>query len=227
MKHIMFYMTLNYPNNKSFFDILEALSNEGMTYLELGIPVEDPFMDGEIIQQSHDTVLKNGLNQADVIEILKQIKEKYSFKIILMTYYAGVEKYDLLSHENLYDGLLCVDKNLTKKDLNKPIQLYPPKMDGLKMKEKLQNNETFAYVISGEGKTGSFDDVPTDYVDTIKNIRKFSDIPAFVGFGIKTKEDAESVFNNDADGVIIGTALMKEYIEGGIPGIKDYLKTFK
>lgn len=227
MKNIMFYLTLNYPNKKEFFNILDSLKENNFGYLEIGIPVTDPYMDGDIIKRTHEEVLAKNLLREDVVDTLEKIKNEYDFKVILMTYFEGVEKFQLdeLKPE-LYDGLLCVDKYLTTKEIKKPVQLYAPQIENTERMEKMENNETLAYVVSGEGKTGSFDEVPSEYIRNLNYLKKNTDIPIFVGFGIKSKKDVDQVLESGADGAIIGTSFLKTYIEEGMDGLNRYVKSF-
>ena len=108
-----------------------------------------------------------------------------------MTYESGRQNYhlDRLSTE-LYDGILCVDAPIEKLP-PKPVLLYPPDITENDLKAKLKVNKNFAYVISGEGKTGSFSSLSSAYKGTVHKIKCYSDIPAFVGFGLKGKRTAD------------------------------------
>jgi tryptophan synthase alpha chain len=82
--------------------------------------------------------------------------------------------------------------------------------------------------MSGRGKTGSFDSVPSEYIKTIKRINQIKpQSKNFIGFGIKSKEDIMNVIENGADGAIIGTAFIQIFLDKGIEGINEYLKSLK
>ena len=228
MTKLAFYVTLHYPNRKEFFTILDTLEEHGASYVEIGIPVQDPFMDGSLIKETHQLVLKQGLNHDSLIETLKEIKEKFTFQVVLMTYKEGVDSFLLNTIPDfLYDGLLCVDDVITKDDFNHPIRIYPPQLKEEEIISLLKNNELFSYVISGEGKTGTFNEVPTQYKDTVRIIKKYSALPTLVGFGIKTPKDVASVLINGADGAVIGTEFLKVFQQKGLEGLNRYLNGFK
>ena len=225
---LVLYIPFLYPNEKEFFDVLDVLSESNIEYLELGVPVKDANMDGPLIKEAHSKVLEQGFNKEKLIETLEIIREKYSFKIILMTYIEGVEKYLLNSlSEDLYDGILCVDEIIERHVNPKALQVYPPNLSEDRINFLLENNILFSYVISGEGKTGTFNALPNEYIDTIEYIKRKSSLPTFVGFGIKTPEDVNEVMQNGADGAIIGTEFMKRFQDGNLEGVKSYLKEFK
>lgn len=228
LNKLVLYIPFLYPDEKSFFEILDVLSENGIKYLELGVPVKDANMDGPLIRQAHIKVLEQGFTREKLVETLEIIRERYSFKIILMTYIEGVKKYSLNGLlEDLYDGILCVDEMIERHVNSKALQVYPPNLNEDKMDYLLENNVLFSYIISGEGKTGTFNTLPKDFIDTIKYIKSKSSLPTFVGFGIKTAEDVKEVMENGADGAIIGTEFMRRYQDGGIEGVQGYLNEFK
>ncbi|MDE1548135.1 tryptophan synthase subunit alpha [Jeotgalibaca caeni] len=227
MNNVVFYLPVNYPDKTTFFQLLEALDEAGVGFVEFGIPTTDAYMDGPLIKDALATVMAEGFTHEDLILILRTIKSRFSFSIILMTYESGRRnmRLDSLASE-LYDGILCVDAPVS--DLPpKPVLLYPPGITEKELKSKLLVNKGFAYVISGEGKTGTFTSLPTAYKATIQQIKRYSDIPTFVGFGLKGPNDVEAVVAGGADGGVIGTEFLRRYQEDGLPGVKSYLGTFQ
>ncbi|NWO13947.1 tryptophan synthase subunit alpha [Virgibacillus sp.] len=228
MKQLALYLPCCYPNEDRFFKILDLMETYKVDVLELGIPVTDPHMDGAVIKESHQQVLVQGFDRTYLNQILMKIKEKYTFKVVLMTYKEGLDNYDLFTIDSqLIDGILCVDQEITFEDYPMPIQLYNETMSNQLLEEQLKNNRVFAYCMSGAGKTGSFNQVPTNYIETIKRIRKYSNLPIFVGFGIKDEQDVASVYYNGADGVIIGSFFVKMIASESLETINSYLKSLK
>lgn len=225
MENLAIFTVLNYPSQEEFFKILDVLDSRKVGYVEIGIPVTNPYVDGELIQQAHQAVIKDGLTKEMVEDALKTIKERYSFKVILMTYKEGVELFDIakLSH-SLYDGIICVDQTLDPTIFNQPVYIYNEDVSTEVVTDYLQSDSLFNYVMSGRGKTGTFDAVPTEYIETIKRIKTVKpEDKNFIGFGIKAKEDILEVLKNGADGAIIGTEFLKIYGKDGIVGIETYL----
>ena len=228
MKNLVFYLTLHYPDRETFFQILELLDRENAGYVEIGIPVSNPYIDGAVIRQTHKEVLEKNMTERDVIRTLEEIRRRFTFKVVLMTYKEGVE-YFRLSHvpKDLYDGFLCVDGEFPAKSFPNQISVMGQSLDDEEIAKALKYNHLFAYVVSGEGKTGSFDELPEEYIEVLKKVKSVSKIPAFVGFGIKSAEDVKKVVENGADGAIIGTEFIKRYQNGGMEALTAYLEQLK
>ena len=228
MKHLAFYIPLHYPDRERFFEILQLLDEEGAGYVEVGIPVSDPYMDGEIIRETNKVILNQGLTGEDITASLKEIRSRFRFKVVIMTYQEGVERFSLthISHE-LYDGFICVNGDYPAEILHDPIKVISQSQSNDELKQALEHNHLFAYVVSGEGKTGSFDKLPDQYIEVVKRVKTFTSIPAFVGFGIKTASDVETVMKNGADGAIIGTEFIRRYQQGGFDALKSYIDELK
>ena len=82
-------------------------------------------------------------------------------------------------------------------------------------------------MVSGEGKTGEFIQLPKDYVDIVPYLKANTQLPVFVGFGVKNPTDIASILANGADGAIIGSEFIKRFNEGGISSIKEYLSEIR
>ncbi|MFW7372023.1 tryptophan synthase subunit alpha [Vagococcus fluvialis] len=229
MNNLAIFTVWNYPTKEDFYQILDNLDEQGVGFVEIGIPVTNPYVDGDLIQEAHKKVIDTGLTASDLEEDLKLIKERYSFKVILMTYKEGVELFDIdkLSH-TLYDGIICVDQVLEASQFNSPVYIFNEDLTNQELENFLISDSQFNYVMSGRGKTGSFDSVPSEYIKTIKRINQIkSQSKNFIGFGIKSKEDIMNVIENGADGAIIGTAFIQIFLDKGIKGINEYLKSLK
>lgn len=225
MNNLAIFTVLNFPTRHDFFQILDVLESRKISFVEIGIPTIDPFMDGRLIRGAHAKVITEGLRNSELLETLKIIKEKYSFKIILMTYKQGLKFFEInkLDH-TLYDGIICVDEVLNSTVYNKPIYIFNENLTEKDIKKYLNSESEFNYVMSGRGETGSFDLVPVEYIATIKKIKEVNPMSInYVGFGIQNKEDIKKVIENGADGAIIGSAFLDKFLNEGIIGISSYL----
>ncbi|WP_270578448.1 tryptophan synthase subunit alpha [Anaerostipes caccae] len=224
MKDLVLYMTIGYPDENTFFRMLDMLDEEKVPVLELGIPVGNPFVDGDLIRQSHKKVLDSGIGQKKIIRWLQRIRRDYKFCIILMTYKEGMERFCLSElDKNLYDGILCVDEVIRADTGMRPVQIYNETMTEVQMLSLLAENKNFAYVMSGNGKTGSFSCLPDGYKRTVHFLKKNTNLPVYVGFGIKTLKDVNAVCSHGADGVIIGSHFMRIMSEKGCLECKKYI----
>lgn len=228
MKKLVIYLTFMYPNQKLFYQTLDMLNDCQLDVLELGVPVLEPYMDGKIIQESHHQVLAGGLTPIDFKRHLEIIRSRYNFEVTLMTYASGFAYFDLLTlPKKLYDGLLCVDQFIRTDGNLRLVQLFNEEMTLADCQDKLMHSSQFHYVMSGLGKTGSFDHVPIGYQTTIPFIRSQSATPIYVGFGIKTAADVAEVCEHDADGVVIGSHFMTLLKQEGLSETRKYIKSLQ
>lgn len=196
-----------------------------MDILELGIPVENPYSDGKVIANSYLRVLNSGINAEKIVLLLKFIKDKYpNLPIILMSYSEGIKKYNLTKYNKYYDALLCPNEVLDLRKYNIPvIQMYNEELSEEEIKNRLVLNEGFAYVMSGVGVTGGIGNLPKEYLETMKMVRKYSEIPIQIGFAIHSREQVQEVFENGANGSIIGTHVIRKLNEGE-DSLREYVK---
>ncbi len=228
MKNLVFYLTLHYPDRETFFKILELLDHKKAGFVEIGIPVDNPFVDGAVIQQTHKEALEQKISYVDVIHTLEEIRRRFTFKVVLMTYKEGVEYFHLSDvPKDLYDGFLCVDGEFPTGSFPNQITVLGRSLSDESIAKALAHNDLFAYIVSGEGKTGSFDKLPTEYAEVVKKVKSVSKTPAYVGFGIKSSEDVKEVMKNGADGAIIGTEFIKRYQLGGMDALNAYMEELK
>ena len=108
-RRLALYLTLGYPNWETFYRVLRLIEEAGVGCVEIGLPVSDPLMDGEVIRKSHLSV-ESGLTAKKVYEELSKIRKVFSSRIVLMTYEEGLKKYGVQKLPCwIYDALLCVD----------------------------------------------------------------------------------------------------------------------
>lgn len=216
------YMTLGYPSFNEFLKYVDILVENKVDILEIGIPVQNPYLDGKVISQTYNKVKVDGFNETICLRMLKEIRNRYpKLSIVIMSYYEGIVNNSLLENSDLYDALLCPDKFLNNS--SKLIQMYNEDMTDKEITEKLNYNSYFAYVMSSNGPTGSIGKIPTKYIDTINRIRKYSDIPVQVGFGINTAKQAKEILCNGSDGIIIGSEIIRKINENNIINFEMYI----
>lgn len=218
MNNIVFYNVLGYPTIDKFKVICKLLDKYGVEYLEIGIPSKNPFVDGKTIATIHNDIYDK-YDSDILIELLKWIKEHTQLNIILMTYYDGFKTFNIEAIDvDLYNAVLCVDNPLSEFPTIPKINVYDDKDTDEELNRKLQDNVSFCYVKTSD-KTGTeINDV--SYIPTIKRLRKQTDLPLFLGFGIKNKDDVEDALENGADGVIIGTEFINS-INRDVKGLKE------
>lgn len=208
-RKLALYLPLGYPNWEMFYRVLQEIEGHGIGCVEIGLPVSNPFMDGETIKKTHELTLP--MLNADVVrEELIKVRKIFSSRIVLMTYAEGLENFKVRELPYwIYDAVLCVDGVQSRNDYSGIVRIYSESMSDLEMEQAVNESTHFAYVVSAVGKTGGDLSSQHAYIETIKRLRKLSDLPAFVGFGIKDNKGIKEVLSNGADGAIIGTEFIK------------------
>ena len=208
-RKLALYLPLGYPNWEMFYRVLQEIEGHGIGCVEIGLPVSNPFMDGETIKKTHELTLP--MLNADVVrEELIKVRKIFSSRIVLMTYAEGLENFKVRELPYwIYDAVLCVDGVQSRNDYSGIVRIFSESMSDLEMEQAVNESTHFAYVVSAVGKTGGDLSSQHAYIETIKRLRKLSDLPAFVGFGIKDNKGIKEVLSNGADGAIIGTEFIK------------------
>lgn len=223
-RKLALYLPLGYPNWEMFYRVLQEIEGHGIGCLEIGLPVSNPFMDGETIKKTHEQTLP--MLNADIVKVeLSKVRKIFSSRIVLMTYAEGLENFKVKELPYwIYDAVLCVDGVQSRNDYSGIVRIFSETMSDSEMEQAINESTHFAYVVSAAGKTGGDLSSQHAYVETIKRLRKLSDLPAFVGFGIKDNKGIEEVLSNGADGAVIGSEFIRQINFGNVTTIKQYLK---
>ena len=241
-KPLITYFMAGYPSINKSLETARTLINFGADILEIGVPFSDPVADGTTIQVAHEKAVKDGITPLDVLNLVKEIKNEYpDTPLILMTYYNpvfvfGEEKFIKLASENGVDGIIVPDlppeeaDNLKKladeKDISLIFLLAPTSpIERINLVGKLTNS--FIYYVSLTGITGARDNLPWEELESkVKNIKRLTDKKVAVGFGVSKKEHSQRL-SKIADGVVVGSAIVKLQGKGDFKGIGKLVKELK
>lgn len=207
-------------------DRVLMLERCGADIIELGVPFSDPLADGPTIQRAAARALSAGVTLKKTIGLVKELRQETQIPIVLMTYYNPVFKYgeerfvsDAASAG--IDGAIIPDLppeeaenliSLSKKAGLAVIFLLAPTSTDARIKNVARLSKGFIYYVSITGITGSRLQIDKSIGEAINNIRKVTDKPVAVGFGVSTPDEARHVAGL-ADGVIIGSAIVKKFHE--------------
>lgn len=233
------YMVLGYPNLTITEEFLKHLDESVIDILELGIAYSDPIADGTIISDAAKTALDKGMDLYKVFELLARVKTKKA--LVFMVYYNlifsyGLEKFvkkaktlgisALIVPELSYEESKPLYKECQKYDiaLITLISVTTPKE---RIKKLVKNAKGFIYLLASVGITGGKSVENQFLEEKIKEIRSFTKLPIFVGFGVKDNTDVKNM-RKLADGVIVGTNIVKLFesqnIEQISKGVKEIFK---
>ncbi len=218
------YIAAGDPDTQTCTDILNALPDAGADLIELGMPFTDPMADGPTIQAATQRALKAGMTLSKTLDIVKNFREKNTdTPLILMGYFNpvyvyGCEKFIKDAAAAGVDGLIIVDLPpeedhelipFAKSEGIDFIRLITPVTKDARLDVLLNGASGFLYYVSITGVTGSASADHSEVSKHIAEIKQKTDLPIAVGFGIQTPDDAKE-FAAFADGVVVGSALIKE-----------------
>lgn len=216
------FVTAGDPDKETAQAIVNALPAAGADIIELGMPFSDPMAEGIPIQLATQRALKAGTRMNDVLDMVRAFRRlDDETPIVLMGYYnpiyrRGSAAFAAEAKEAGVDGLIVVDLPPEADDeLCLPameagvnfIRLATPTTDDARLPTVLRNTSGFVYYISMTGITGAEIKNTGRVAEAVKRIKKHTDLPIAVGFGVKTAEQAR-VIGRDADGVVVGSALV-------------------
>ena len=210
------------PDIETSFDILRGLPAAGADIIEIGSPFTDPMADGPVIQVSGQRALKAGITLEKTISLVRRFREEDGeTPLVLMGYYNpiyiyGVARFLSDALEAGLDGLIIVDLPPEEDgELCLPaleagldfIRLTAPTTDDARLPRVVGNSSGFVYYISITGITGAAGASAHSIDTAIARLRRHTDLPIAVGFGIKTPEQAAAVAAS-ADAAVVGSAII-------------------
>lgn len=217
------------PDLSTSLEILRGLPAAGADVIEVGMPFTDPMADGPAIQAAGLRALKAGTTLKKTIQLVADFRAGDDVTpIVLMGYYNpiyvyGVERFLADARAAGVDGMIVVDLPPEEDaELCLParaaglnfIRLATPTTDDKRLPKVLENTSGFVYYVSLTGITGA---ALADYAgvsEAVARIKRHTDLPIAVGFGVKTAENAAEIASN-ADGVVVGSALV-EALKGSL-----------
>ncbi|MDX1680498.1 MAG: tryptophan synthase subunit alpha [Akkermansiaceae bacterium] len=222
-KAFVAYIAAGDPDFDKSLEVMKTLADTGADIIELGLPFSDPLADGIVNQMAADRALKAGMNTAKVIELIREFRKSHDTPIVLFTYLNPIYNYGFQRfHEDAAeagaDGILLLDLPPDEAEQNadlaqsiglKPIRLIAPTTPKERIKLLAETADGFIYALSRTGVTGAHG-APSDTIpEFVAEIKQHTDTPVCVGFGITTPEQAKMVANA-ADGIIVGSAIVKQ-----------------
>jgi tryptophan synthase alpha chain len=217
------FVPINWPSKEDTVSIVETALNAGAHAIELGIPFSDPLADGITNQKAYQEALENGANVSNLFQIVKKLRNKRIEKpIIAFSYYNpiykfGSELFFKQAQESGLDGVIVVDlppeeshqfSILAKKHNVHQIYLLAPTSDIDRIKLVAQQATGFIYCVSISGTTGTREDFSDELVHFISKVKKQTDLPIAIGFGVSKKKHIDFIANI-ADGAIVGSAFVE------------------
>jgi tryptophan synthase alpha chain len=230
-KALICYIVGGYPDLETSKEIIKTLIDSGADIIEIGIPFSDPMADGPVIQSALIKALAKGTTPLVCFNIVKELRKTYNNTPFLFMTYSNIVFSNNLNNflkaakKNNIDGFIIPDLNvedsqdyinITKKLGLATIFLSAPNTSKKRLVEIASASTGFVYMVSVFGTTGSrtkFEKYTFEAISAAREIVNRYKIPLAVGFGISSPADGKKMLKSGADGIIVGSSLMKIIME--------------
>jgi len=235
------FITAGDPTIECTIKFVDKMIEAGVSLIEIGIPFSDPIAEGVVISKADIRALKSGTTTDKIFDMMAVIRKKHpDFPFVFMTYLNPVFSY---GYDNFFKkskqlgmlGIIIPDmpfeesqeaKNVAKKYDQKVISLIAPTSEN-RIKKIAENAEGFIYLVSSLGVTGVRSEFNKNLENIVKEIKKYTDIPVAIGFGISNPEAVKNMCKI-SDGAIVGSAIVRiveEHLEDSSQYIYDFCKS--
>jgi tryptophan synthase alpha chain len=229
------YVTAGDPSLSRTADILVSLARSGADVIEVGVPFSDPLADGPVIQRASERALAGGTTLRRTLQLLEEIRDRVDAPLVLFTYAnpivrMGEADFVRAAAKARIDGVLVLDlpieeagpfrERLVAADID-PIFLLSPTTTDARIRQAAKLGRGFLYVISRLGVTGARDRLATDAEALVRRVRRLSELPVALGFGISSPQQVAEV-GRWADAAVVGSAIVNVIAEHGqAPDLAD------
>lgn len=241
-KAFIAFITCGDPDLETTAKAVSAAVENGADLIELGIPFSDPTAEGPVIQGANLRALTGGITTDKIFAFVKELRRDVKVPMVFMTYANvvfsyGAERFISTCKDIEIDGLILPDLPFEEKGEFLPI-CHKYSVDLVSLIAPTSENrvaiiakeaEGFLYIVSSLGVTGMRSEINTDLTSIVKVVRKNTDLPCAIGFGISTPEQAKKMADI-SDGAIVGSSIIKLLEKHGKEAPKyigEYVKSMK
>lgn len=219
------YLTGGDPNPEAFLANCAALVEGGADIVEVGIPFSDPIADGPVIQASSMRALSQGITTARILDLIGELSSQHKVPFMILSYYnpilaMGVERFMEKARKSGVDGIVVPDlpveessgfRAVALKHNIDCIYLAAPNTSRPRLRSIIEKSKGFLYLVSLYGVTGPRETLSPHALETVKTVKSVAKgrIPISAGFGISRPEHVSAMMRSGADGVIVGSTLVR------------------
>ena len=241
-KALITFITGGDPDIETTEKLVLAMEEAGADIIEIGIPFSDPIAEGIVIQKASERALLGGCTVDKLFDMVERLRRKTNIPLLFMTYANpihayGKERFMAKCKAVGIDGVIVPDAPFEENDEfkhecsrhNISLVLLMAPTSGERAEKIALETQGFLYCVSSLGVTGVRSDINTNIDELIAQVRKVSDIPCAIGFGISTPAQAREMAGI-SDGVIVGSAIVKLIAEFGrdsIIPVKNFVAEMK
>lgn len=241
-KAFIAFITCGDPDLATTAEAVKEAVRNGADLIELGIPFSDPTAEGPVIQGANIRALKGGVTTDGIFDFVRELRKEVTVPMVFMTYANvvfsyGSEKFIATCKEIGMDGLILPDVPFEEKeefqsicdryDIDFISLIAPTSENRIAMIAK--EAKGFLYIVSSLGVTGTRTEIKTDLSSIMEVVRRNTDVPCAIGFGISTPEQAKKMAGL-SDGAIVGSAIIKLLEKYGTEApryVGEYVKSMK
>jgi tryptophan synthase alpha chain len=217
------FITAGDPDLQTTTKLLVELAHSGASVIELGVPFSDPIADGPVIQRASIRALRNRVDVKRILEVVTQVRRETDIPIVLFSYFNpllqfGTKRLSEDASQAGVDGVLVTDlapeaaqefsADLAASDLDY-ISLVAPTSTDERLALIAERATGFMYAVSRTGVTGTRSEISNEAEKLVARIRRVTDLPVAVGFGISTRAQVLQVWSY-ADAAVVGSAVVAE-----------------
>lgn len=234
------FITAGDPSIDCTRSLLPALERAGADVIELGVPFSDPIADGPVIQRASQRALRNRISLGDILETVSDVRSLIEAPVVIFSYLNpllqfGFNRFAIEAARAGVDGLLLTDLpleestdfagQLQEKGLDL-ILLAAPTSTDRRLQAIAREASGFIYSVARTGVTGATDELSHEARALVTRLRKFTDLPIAVGFGISSASQISEV-SRYADAAVVGSAIVAEIERHeGRPDLAQLIEAF-
>lgn len=217
------FITAGDPDLATTCELLVELSLSGATVIELGVPFSDPMADGPVVQRASERALRHGFGVKEVLETAAKARQRTRVPIVLFSYFNpllqfGIERLAAEAERAGVNGVLATDlapeessefsAALNARDLDLIFLVAPTSTDA-RLQMIAERASGFIYAVSRAGVTGARNNISAEAEKLVSRVRKVSQLPVAVGFGISNSAQVAQTCRY-ADAAVVGSAIVAE-----------------
>lgn len=241
-KAFIAFLTCADPDIETTKELIRTIAEAGADLIELGIPFSDPTAEGPVIQAANVRALSGGATTDKIFDMVREVRRDVGVPMVFMTYANvvfsyGTERFIKTAAEIGMDGIILPDVPFEEKEEFAPVcekygidfisLIAPTSNERIEMIAR--EAKGFVYCVSSLGVTGERSSITTDVGEMVALVRRATDIPAAIGFGISTPAQARDMARL-SDGAIVGSAIVRiigEHGRDAAPYVYEYVKSMK
>jgi tryptophan synthase alpha chain len=217
------YITAGDPALEATEQLILELERNGADIIELGVPFSDPMADGPVIQRASERALAKGVSVSDCLEVVRQVRKLSDVPIVLFSYLnpllsLGLDRLGEALQSAGVDGVLATDlvpeeagefRSAMQSAGVDLIFLVAPTSTDERIKLVCEASSGFVYAVSRTGVTGVRQSLSEAAANLVQRVKRFTDLPVAVGFGVSTPEQVAEVWQH-ADAAVVGSRIVAE-----------------